>query len=125
MAKSFRKTPSQSPDSKKDYLDLLEEGKESKGGKKSEKATHIEAHSPETVTPEVVRQTFIIGPDYLDKMKDLVYTKRRAGQFEYSQKDALHEALDLLFGKNKIGKRPAEVREKEEKRNLKIREARR
>jgi len=73
----------------------------------------------------VVRQTFIIGSAYLDKIKDFVYTKRRSGLFEYSQKDALHDALDLLFAQTKISKRPAEIRAKEEKRNMKIRESKR
>lgn len=124
MAKSFRKTASSTPDSKKDYLDLLEDGKDLQGWKKPEKPS-FEKHSSEVNTLEVVRQTFIIGPYYLDKIKDLVYTKRRAGKFEYSQKDALHDALDLLFSKTEITQRPPDVKEKEERRNSKIREAKR
>lgn len=122
MGKSFRNTTGKGIDTKKDFLDLLED---EKPGKKITTSEDRVIQSIDPQLPEAVRQTFIIGSDYLDKMKDLVYTKRRAGVFEYSQKDAIHEALDLLFNATMITKRPAEVRVKEERRNLKIREGRR
>jgi hypothetical protein len=123
MGKSFRNTTSKPAiDTKKDFLDLLED---ENPGKKPTRDDQKVAQPATAELPETVRQTFIIGTGYLDKMKDLVYTKRRAGEFEYSQKDAIHEALDMLFNSTMITKRPVEVRAKEEKRNLKIREGRR
>src|ERR1700733_1717448 len=120
MSKSFRNTTSKPAiDTKKDFLDLLEDENPRKKTSKDEQRV---AQPATAELPETVRQTFIIGTGYLDKMKDLVYTKRRGGAFEYSQKDAIHEALDLLFDATQITKRPAEVRVKEERRNLKIRE---
>lgn len=123
MGKSFRNTTSKPAiDTKKDFLDLLED---ENPGKNTSKDSQRAVQPTAAELPDTVRQTFIIGTGYLDKMKDLVYTKRRAGAFEYSQKDAIHEALDMLFESTTITKRPVEVRVKEEKRNLKIREGRR
>jgi len=119
MAKSFKKSAAKALDSSKDFLDLLEDGS------KHETETKPLPAQPEQEKPTVVRQTFIIGIEYLDRMKDLVYTKRRGGEFEYSQKDAIHNALDLLFEKSKIIARPEEIRLKEEKRNQKIRDGKR
>lgn len=117
MAKSFKKSATKALDSSKDFLDLLEDGP------KKKVVQQVSSDLPvEDEKPLVVRQTFIIGPDYLDKIKDLVYTIRRSGNFEYSQKDALHDALDLLFANSTITQRPQEVRDKEEKRNQKIRQ---
>ncbi|WP_303312767.1 hypothetical protein [Hymenobacter sp. BT730] len=68
-----------------------------------------------------VRQTFIIGQQYLEQLKDYVHTKRTKGQYEYTQKQALHEALDMLFKGAKIEPRPAHIRQQEESRKQKIR----
>jgi hypothetical protein len=76
-----------------------------------------------TKEEKVIRQTFMIGDSHLDTLKDLVYTKRKSGEFEYTQKDALHQALDLLFATTKIVKRPEQIRVKEKARSTKIREA--
>ncbi|SNR96514.1 hypothetical protein [Hymenobacter mucosus] len=68
-----------------------------------------------------VRQTFIIGQQYLDRLKDYVHTKRVAGQYEYTQKQALHDALDKLFEGATIEVRPAHIRQQEETRKQRIR----
>ncbi|UOQ69162.1 hypothetical protein [Hymenobacter volaticus] len=75
------------------------------------------------VTPEEVdvRQTFIIGQQYLDKLKDYVHTKRMSGQYEYTQKQALHDALERLFEGSTIEARPAHIRQQEETRKQRIR----
>jgi len=44
------------------------------------------------------RQTFMISFDQLDKLKDFVHTVRKNRDYRYSQKQAIQEALDLLFG---------------------------
>ena len=134
MAKSFRRSDSEKApaDSKKDILDFLEE-EHAQGEEKKSKPKAVKKRAPAPPEPEYdfieevpdVRQTFIIGTDYLDKLKDLVYTKRVSGQFDYSQKDALHDGLDMLFASMKIKKRPDEVRRKEEARSRRIRAGRR
>lgn len=120
MAKSFKKSATKALDSSKDFLDLLEDGPKKKVVQQVSSDLPVEEEKP-----SVIRQTFIIGPEYLDRIKDLVYTKRKSGDFEYSQKDALHDALDLLFAKSNITQRPQEVRDKEERRNQKIRAGKR
>jgi hypothetical protein len=129
MAKTFRNTsvPSENkiPDSKKDILDFLNE--EPKSTKES--VTEV---TPSTIEPkperqlisiapsEDIRQTFVIGTKYLEKLRDFVYTKRKSGDFEYTQKNALHDALDLLFKGNELLERPENIKQKEAIRSRKI-----
>jgi hypothetical protein len=54
---------------------------------------------------KVTRQTFMIKETTLNKMKDFVHTKRKNEDYNYSQKQALEEALHLLFDTIKIEKR--------------------
>jgi hypothetical protein len=68
-----------------------------------------------------VRQTFIIGQQYLNRLKDFVHTKRMSGQYEYTQKQALHDALDRLFEGAVIEERPTHIRQQEETRKQRIR----
>jgi len=68
-----------------------------------------------------VRQTFIIGQQYLNRLKDFVHTKRMSGQYEYTQKQALHDALNCLFEGAAIEERPAHIRQQEESRKQRIR----
>ena len=69
-----------------------------------------------------IRQTFIMGSDYLDNLKNYVHMVRKSGDSMYSQKDALRDALDALFSKVKnIPERPEEVKRREEERKTRIR----
>ncbi|MBO0361024.1 hypothetical protein J0X19_23900 [Hymenobacter sp. BT186] len=68
-----------------------------------------------------VRQTFIISDRYLDQLKDYVHTRRITGEYDYTQKQALHDALDMLFAGISLTPRPAHIRQLEEKRKDKIR----
>ncbi|HLR01103.1 MAG TPA: hypothetical protein VK102_12100 [Sphingobacterium sp.] len=43
------------------------------------------------------RQTFILSVKSLEKLKDFVHYRRLQGQTNYTQKQALQEALRLLF----------------------------
>ena len=43
------------------------------------------------------RQTFVISETDLEKLKDLIYHKKVTSDAFYSQKTALHDALQLLF----------------------------
>lgn len=44
-----------------------------------------------------IRQTFVLSPQDLEKLKDYVHYRRLQGETEFSQKRALNEALGLLF----------------------------
>jgi len=53
------------------------------------------------------RQTFLISDDHLEKLKDFVHTKKLRENYNYTQKQALENALDLLFESiDNIEKRP-------------------
>ncbi|MBY0424841.1 MAG: hypothetical protein K2Q22_04315 [Cytophagales bacterium] len=129
MAKTFRNTSVTSenkiPDSKKDILDFLNEEPKSSSKSVNEVTPNtielMQAKQLISIAPsEDIRQTFVIGATYLEKIKDYVYTKRRGGDFEYTQKNALHDALDLLFKDNVLLERPDNIRQKEEIRSRKI-----
>jgi hypothetical protein len=63
-----------------------------------------------------IRTTLVMGENYLEWMKDYVYSRKVKGDFRFTQKEALHEAIDML--KRKIGKlppRPESEREAENK----------
>lgn len=49
-----------------------------------------------------VRQTLILSKNHLEQLRDLVHARRTAGDYAYSQKQAVREALDLLFAVNGI-----------------------
>lgn len=129
MAKTFRNTSVTTeikiPDSKKDILDFLNDEPS-----QNSKNVNVVTPNQSTIKPheesiplapsEDVRQTFVIGTIYLEKLKDFVYTKRKSGEFEYTQKNALHDALDLLFKDNQLLERPENIRKKEELRSKKI-----
>ena len=72
-----------------------------------------------------IRTTLVMGEDYLEWLKDYVYSRKVKGDFRFTQKEALHEAIDLL--KKKIGKlppRPQTEREAENKFKLQIKRGR-
>jgi hypothetical protein len=52
-----------------------------------------------------IRTTLVMGEDYLEWLKDYVYSRKVKGDFRFTQKEALHEAIDML--KKKIGKLPS------------------
>lgn len=68
-----------------------------------------------------VRQTFVLGQRYLERLKNFVHTKRMIGEYDFTQKQALHQALDLLFATARIEERPLQIRQKEEIRRQQIR----
>ena len=150
MAKSFKqpvvKAEAAKPASEKDFLSFLEEEREEvtvsapvseEKGKPSEQAvtnstdvtsvTDIVLKNEEgkaTIAENQdadVRQTFIIGKHYLEQLKNYVHTRRIAGEYEYTQKQALQEALDKLFAGFDLVSRPAHIRQQEENRKQKIR----
>lgn len=75
--------------------------------------------------PKDVRQTFVIREDYLEKLKDYVHMVRITEDSYYTQKDAMHEALDMLFETaGEIQPRPAKLKEREQERARRIRRGR-
>lgn len=130
MAKSFKGLLNNNldkiPESKKDILDLFQEEQSIQKEcvtkvTPSIKSTYESDNSEEEILSKDIRQTFIIGEDYLEKLKDFVHTKRVTGIYLYTQKNALHDALDLLFKDTTLINRPDEIKQKEEKRANKIR----
>lgn len=134
MAKSFKhKTgvaPTPLPDSAKDLLDFLEEERSNETLDNTEESSvtsvtnviNVPAEIDQNGSPVYVRNTFIVREDYLDQLRDAVHTKRKAGNYLYSQKDALEEALQLFFAHTTIEARPRELRQREQQRNAKIRQ---
>ena len=79
----------------------------------------------EVEQPKDVRQTFVVREDYLEKLKDYVHMIRVTEDSYYTQKDAMHEALDMLFqSAGEIKPRPDKLKEREQDRAQRIRRGR-
>jgi len=88
-------------------------------------AIPTEAAASEPDEDRDVRQTFVVGSRYLEKLRDHVHARRAGGDYEYSQKQALQEALDLLFSSGEpVPPRPAQARASEQRRSERIRRGR-
>ena len=78
-----------------------------------------------TMGSEGVRQTFVLNRGHLEQLRDYVHSRRAQGDYTYSQKQALQDALDLLFAAGApVAPRPAQTREQEEERRQRIQEGR-
>ena len=76
------------------------------------------ASAPDPDEPTELRQSFIIMSDDLDTLKDYVYMKKIQGDPSFSQKEALHLSLQMLFDTEKnIPARPEKVKQQEIKRS--------
>lgn len=72
-----------------------------------------------------VRQTFVLSQDHLERLRDHVHARRTVGDYNYSQKQALQEALDLLFASTApVSPRPEQVRELEQQRRERMQQGR-
>lgn len=69
---------------------------------------------------EEIRHTFVMGKNYLEKMRDYAYMRHEGGSYYYGQKDVLHEALDYFFKDKKVPPRPEFIRRIEEDRVKRI-----
>lgn len=135
MSKSFKnilnKETTFKSDSKKDILDLFNEERDKNEvinnvetqynsfDENSELQTKLNLNVKKNELKEV-RQTFLIEEETLDKLKDYVHTKKVLGVYDYTQKDALKDAFDLLFNEIKIINRPIEMKIKEANRSENI-----
>lgn len=73
-----------------------------------------------------VRQTFVLSSAHLEQLRDYVHVQRAMGNYLYSQKQALQEALELLFATAEPAPpRPAHAREQEQQRRQRIQQGRR
>lgn len=71
------------------------------------------------------RQTFVLSRHHLEQLRDYVHARRAAGDYNYSQKQALQEALDLLFASAApVETRPDQVKEREQERRQRIQQGR-
>ena len=83
-------------------------------------ATTIE-ETPSVSPPDYIRHTVMFFPEDLEFLKNLVYAEKRKGNINYSQKEALHEAIEQLRKVNDdIKQRPVEVVEYEKQRGRTI-----
>ena len=67
-----------------------------------------------TDEPEYIRQTFLLDTQDFERLKDIIHFKKTNVDFDYSQKQALHDAIELLY--NSVGPippRPEFIRKKE------------
>jgi hypothetical protein len=72
-----------------------------------------------------LRQTFVVSSVQLEQLRDYVHDRRVHGDYEYSQKQALQEALNLLFASvPQAPPRPSQARESEQRRRERIRRGR-
>jgi hypothetical protein len=152
MAKTFKTTPAPAaepvkPISERDFFDLTDEpvaqpadkqedientGNTSNkkkqvntGNSKNTSNTTIEA--ADSLLPEErdLRQTFVVSSGQLEQLRDYVHARRATGDYEYSQKQALQEALSLLFASvPQAPPRPSQTRELEQRRRERIRRGR-
>lgn len=100
-SKSFGLSSNDSSNKKSSFLDdFLEEAPSQKSSQKDQEQKR------QLVSEKVTRQTFMIKESTLERLKDFVHTKRKYEDYNFSQKQALEEALKLLFQTAKIEERP-------------------
>lgn len=74
-----------------------------------------------SAAPDYIRHTVMFFPEDLEFLKNVVYAEKRKGNVNYSQKEALHEAIEQLRQvKADIVQRPEEVVEYEKQRSRTI-----
>ena len=84
---------------------------------------------PPVVFPPVeqgdARQTFVMSRHLLERLRDHVHARRAMGDYSYSQKQALEEALlAFLAAQEPVQPRPQEAREREQQFRARVREGR-
>jgi hypothetical protein len=155
MAKTFKNLPPPGtlpkPASERDFFDLTEEplpvekpaGKMKSTGNTSNisntdnkdnisnTGNNIESQGAVTAPADVragsegVRQTFVVGRGHLEQLRDYVHARRSQGEYTYSQKQALQEALDLLFASGPaVPQRPEQTRQLEQQQQERIKRGR-
>jgi hypothetical protein len=148
MAKTFKTTPAPvatepaKPISERDFFDLTDEPVAHQADKKEKEGnntgtpsstkkpattskTDLEVAGPPVAEERDLRQTFVVSSGQLEQLRDYVHARRAKGDYEYSQKQALQEALSLLFASvPQAPPRPNQTRELEQRRRERIRRGR-
>jgi hypothetical protein len=149
MAKTFKNLPrpgdtaAPKPTSERDFFDLTDNrGSEKKPSEQPQTKSNTgntannakAASGASTLAPvattsdsaqDGVRQTFVLSRGHLEQLRDFVHARRAQGDYNYSQKQALQEALDLLFASAAPAPpRPAYARDQEEQRRQRIQQGR-
>lgn len=139
------------PISERDFFDLTDEPRAQQAGKQGEELSNTENTDntrktekkvntgnsnntsntkdepvgPLPVEERDLRQTFVVSSAQLEQLRDYVHARRTQGDYEYSQKQALQEALSLLFASvPQAPPRPSQTRELEQRRRERIRRGR-
>lgn len=100
-------------------------GNTRKTGNTSELAPVGPVAEPPQAEERDQRQTFVVSSTQLEQLRDFVHARRAQGDYEYSQKQALQEALALLFASGpQVAPRPSQTRELEQRRSERIRRGR-
>ncbi len=86
-----------------DYLDAFEQKPTDREKEKTTSPNNAEPKKKKQ--KEWVRHTFIIKPENIEELKDIVHTVKSTGNYQYSQKKALDDAIKLLkeATKKKLG----------------------
>ncbi|RZK31249.1 MAG: hypothetical protein EOO63_04650 [Hymenobacter sp.] len=151
MAKTFKTTSAPAaaepakPISERDFFDLTDEPVVQPVDKKeknlgntdnnknivntsnSKNTSNTSAEDAGLLVPDErdLRQTFVVSSGQLEQLRDYVHARRVTGDYEYSQKQALQEALSLLFASvPQAPPRPSQTRELEQRRRERIRRGR-
>ena len=154
MAKTFKTTPAPAaaepvkPISERDFFDLTDEPVAQSADKQekeientgntsnkkkpvntnnSKNTSNTTVEAADSLLPEErdLRQTFVVSSGQLEQLRDYVHARRATGDYEYSQKQALQEALSLLFASvPQAPPRPSQTRELEQRRRERIRRGR-
>lgn len=152
MAKTFKnlprpgEPPAPKPTSERDFFDLSDDpapvkkspqlletvrntGNIGNIGNTSKKVRAAAVPAPVATAPgtasDGVRQTFVLGRGHLEQLRDYVHARRARGDYTYSQKQALQEALDLLFASAPpVPQRPEQTRQLERQQQERIKQGR-
>ena len=155
MAKTFKnlprpgEAPTPKPTSERDFFDLSDEVEPVKKPAESQKrvrntgnisnsgnsdnSSNTEYTASIISAPAVgpgaasdgVRQTFVLSRGHLEQLRDYVHARRAQGEYTYSQKQALQEALDLLFASSPpVPQRPEHTRQLEQEQQERIKRGR-
>lgn len=116
MAKSFSKKIPKPVTGAKDYIEIQIDKKESNISQPVSHTPNKPKGVPRAKKEKgYVIKTLKISPVLNDTLKDYMFTIRSSGKFNYTESRALEDAFNLLFAQTKIMKRPAEIKEAEER----------
>jgi hypothetical protein len=81
---------------------------------------------PAAESSQGVRQTFVVGAQSLEELRDFVHARRASGDYWYSQRQAIEEGLALLFAtRGPVTQRPDHIQAREQERRIRIQQGRR